>query len=99
MRIGALAAAGLLIGLWLQFSAAHVVTAAEQQPSQQDQFVPIDQLPPEEQLPAAPMLVAAYAFVWVAVLAYCWSIWRRLARVERDIVDLSRRFEERGRRT
>jgi CcmD family protein len=55
----------------------------------QSEFVPVNELPAAEQLPAAPLLIAAYAFVWVAVLAYVWSIWRRLGKVERDISELS----------
>jgi len=57
----------------------------------QEEFVPIDQIPPEDQLPAAPLLIAAYAIVWVVVFAYLWSIWRRLAAVENDLHDLSKR--------
>lgn len=48
-------------------------------------FVPIDQVPRADQLPAAPLLVAAYAFMWVAVMAYVWSIQVRMRRVEADI--------------
>jgi CcmD family protein len=55
----------------------------------QTEFVPIDELPPTEQLPAAPLLVAAYAFVWLAVLAYLWLMWRRLGKVEREMAALS----------
>ncbi len=57
----------------------------------QEEFVPIDQIPPEDQLPAAPLLIAAYAIVWVVIFAYLWSIWRRLATVENDLHDLSKR--------
>jgi CcmD family protein len=74
---------------------------AHAQPRQtpaQEGFVPVDQLPPDEQLPAAPLLIAAYAIAWVAVLAYLWSIWRRLAKVERELADVSRRVEAGGRR-
>jgi CcmD family protein len=55
----------------------------------QSEFVPVNELPAAEQLPAAPLLVAAYVFVWLALLAYVWSIWRRLGKVERDISELS----------
>jgi CcmD family protein len=55
----------------------------------QSEFVPVDQLPATEQLPAAPLLIGAYIFVWVALMAYIWSIWRRLAKVERDISEVS----------
>lgn len=57
----------------------------------QEEFVPIDQVPLEDQLPAAPLLIAAYAIVWLAVFGYLWSIWRRLAAVEREMAELSRR--------
>ena len=51
--------------------------------------MPVDQLPAAEQLPAAPLLIAAYVFVWAAMLFYVWSLWRRLGKVERDISELS----------
>ena len=62
-----------------------------QAPASQGQFLPIDQIPRSEQLPAAPLLIAAYVFVWIVALAYVWSIWRRLDRVEREMRDLERR--------
>ena len=40
---------------------------------------------------AAPLLITAYAFVWVAVLFYVWTIWRRLNKVEKDMQALARR--------
>jgi len=57
----------------------------------QDEFVPISELEPVEELPAAPLLIAAYVFVWLALLGYLWSIWRRLGSVERELHQLSRR--------
>jgi len=66
--------------------------AAQQDPA--DQFVPMKSLPQQDQLPAAPLLVAAYAFVWVALLVYVWTIWRRLMKVEREIQELSSRVSE-----
>ena len=64
--------------------------AAQGQPQQQDEFVPIDQLPPEEQMPAAPMVVAAYGFIWVAFMAYVFTLVKRVQRVEEDL----RRLEQ-----
>jgi CcmD family protein len=61
-------------------------------------FEPVGDRPPAEQLPAAPFVMAAYAFVWVALLGYLWSIWRRLGAVERELADLTRRIEDAGRR-
>jgi CcmD family protein len=78
--------AGALVALALT-----AVPALARQPQQQNEFVPIDKLPPSEQLPSAPLLVAAYAFVWIAVMFYLWTIWRRLGRVEADLQALERR--------
>jgi hypothetical protein len=69
---------------------------AFQPPSGQSEFVPVSQVPVTDQLPAAPLVIAAYAFVWVALLLYVWSIWRRLTRVEADLQSLSRRVGERS---
>ena len=69
--------------------------AGSQAPPGQGPFVPVDQLPPADQLPAAPLLIAAYAFVWVAVLFYVWTIWRRLNEVEKDMHALERRSQTR----
>jgi CcmD family protein len=58
----------------------------------QGDFVPVNQLPAQaEQLPAAPLLIAAYACVWVAVLVYVWSLWKRMAKLERELAELQRR--------
>ena len=57
----------------------------------QSEFVPVNQLPPADQLPAAPLLVAAYAFVWIVLMLYLWSIWRRLGKVEADMRSLEQR--------
>jgi CcmD family protein len=66
-------------------------SAFAQPPAPQSGFVPIDKLPPSEQLPSAPLLVAAYAFVWVAVMFYLWTIWRRLNKVEAEMRALEQR--------
>jgi CcmD family protein len=62
-------------------------------PRSPDEFVPVSELPPNEQLPAAPLLVAAYAVAWVAVLAYVWSLWRRLGRVQQELRAVRGRVE------
>ena len=67
-----------------------------QPPKGQSEFVPVSSLPPADQLPAAPLLIAAYAFVWLAVCFYLWTIWRRLGRVEADMHALDRRLAGRG---
>ena len=50
---------------------------------------------PAEQLPAAPLVLGAYAVIWLGVFVYVWSIARRLASVEREIVALRRMIETR----
>ena len=76
-------------------SAAEIVAAQPgppgQPPAGQSEFVPVNELPPADQLRAAPLLITAYAFVWVAVLFYVWTIWRRLNKVEKDMQALARR--------
>ena len=59
-----------------------------------DEFTSISELPPEDKLPAAPMLVAAYAFVMLAIFAYLVSLSRRLNAVARDLA----KFESQSRR-
>ena len=60
-------------------------------PPQIEGFVPVDTLPPSEQLPAARLVIAAYAFVWLAVFGYVWSLWRRLGKVEEELQQLAKR--------
>jgi CcmD family protein len=77
---------------FVRFAAAALVL----QPPPQGEFVPISQLPAGDKLPAAPLLIAAYAFVWVALLVYLWSIWRRLGKVETELHALERRSATRS---
>ena len=69
---------------------------AFQPPAGQSEFVPINELPPADQLPAAPLLIAAYAFVWLALMIYLWSIWRRLGAVDADMRKLEQRSGRRS---
>ena len=66
---------------------------AGQASAAQDGFVPVTELPASQQLPAAPYLVGAYAFIWLAVMFYLWSIWRRLGKVEREMRTLEGRSQ------
>lgn len=70
------------------------MTLAVQTP--QSEFIPGSQLPTEV-LPAAPFVFVAYAFVWVALIGYVFGLWRKLARVERELAQVATRAE--GRRT
>ena len=63
-----------------------------------DEFVPIEQLPPSEQIPAARLVIAAYSFVWIALLGYVVSVARRLGSVQRDLERLEGEIKQ-GKRT
>jgi CcmD family protein len=89
MRRLLLALTSLVLGAGLAF-------AQQPPPSGQTGFVPLSEAAPVEQLPAAPLLIAAYAFVWVAALFYLWTIRRRLGKVEADMQTLERRSTQRG---
>lgn len=67
------------------------------QPAAQEGFVPVDQLPGQEELPAAPLVAAAYGVAWAAVLVYLLFLWKRLGAVEREMAEVSRRIDARGR--
>jgi CcmD family protein len=83
---------------WLLLSAPLLAMQAAGQAAPQDgPWVPITELPPSQQLPAAPFLVAAYAFIWVALMAYLWSIWRRLGKVEQEMRALDSRSRKSAR--
>jgi CcmD family protein len=70
--------------------ALQVALAAQAPPP--TSFVPVgpDEIQ-REQLPAAPLVYGAYAFVWVALLAYVLTLWRRVSTVERELADLLKR--------
>ncbi len=59
-----------------------------------DGFIPMDQLAQREVLPATPLVFYAYSFVWLALIAYVFTIWRRLARVEQDLVAVQQRLTQ-----
>jgi CcmD family protein len=64
---------------------APAALAVQQAPAGQSEYVPLKDLPPTEPMPAAPLLIAAYAFAWIAVMFYLWTIWRRLNKVEDEM--------------
>jgi CcmD family protein len=55
----------------------------------QSEFQPVTEIPASEQLPSAPLVIAAYAFVWLAFMVYVWMMWRKLGRVEQELNHLS----------
>jgi len=72
-----------------------VPAMAFQPPTGQEQFVPAKSLPQTEQMPAGPLLLTAYAFIWVAVAFYVWTIWRRLNKVEQEMRALAQKTSRR----
>lgn len=92
--------ARLLFALLLAVVPAVSATAAQPPATTaaQDGFLPVDESKPQEHLPAAPLVMGAYALAWVVIFGYVWSLWSRLARVEREIVEVSRRIDAAGRR-
>ena len=51
----------------------------------QSEFKPVTEIPASEQMPSAPLVIAAYAFVWLAFTVYTWLMWRKLGKVEQDL--------------
>jgi CcmD family protein len=48
-----------------------------------------------ERLPATPFVFWAYAIVWLVLIGYVFSLWRRLGRVEAELQTLHARLGER----
>ncbi|MEI6668277.1 MAG: CcmD family protein [Acidobacteriota bacterium] len=85
-----------IVGVMLM-TAGSLVGVAQQPPAGQapGDFLPVSSLPAVEQLPAAPLMIGAYAVVWVVLLVYVWSIWRRMKKVEGELADLRSRLQSR----
>lgn len=71
-------------------------SASAQQPpkpaASQDGFVPVTApVDPSDTMPAPMLVGAAYAFIWVVLFGYLWSIRSRLASVEREMTAIDRR--------
>ena len=50
-----------------------------------------------ERLPATPLVFGAYAIVWIVVTIYVLSLWRRIARTEREVASVAARLEQQRR--
>ena len=62
--------------------------AVSAQPGQSE-FQPVTEIPASEQLPSAPLVIAAYAFVWLAFMFYVWMMWKKLGKVDQELTHLS----------
>lgn len=67
-----------------------------QQPTRQDEFIPISELPPQEQVPAAPLLIGAYMFVLAVLFVYVFSVARRLRSVQQEVDRLDSTLKKSG---
>jgi CcmD family protein len=82
------------IAMALALLAAAPVHAQQQPPPKPvDEFVPVDApMNPQDTIPAPLLVGAAYAFIWIAMFGYVWSIRSRLASVEREMTAIDRRL-------
>jgi hypothetical protein len=73
---------------------AVIVPLAAQQPppAATEGFVPMSEMTNREVLPATPLVFYAYGFVWVALMAYVWMIWRRVEQVDKDLQSVKKRI-------
>ena len=58
----------------------------------QDEFVPVTgPVNPNDTMPAPMLVGTAYAFIWIVLFVYVWSIRSRLASVEKEMAAIDRR--------
>jgi CcmD family protein len=48
----------------------------------------------QEHLPATPFVFTAYAVVWLVLVIYVLTLWRRIAKAERDIAEVAAKLEQ-----
>lgn len=72
---------------------------AQTAPPAQDGFraaTPEDLAAGQEHLPATPFVFWAYAIVWLVLVFYVLSLWRRIAKTEKEVAAVAARLEARG---
>ena len=84
----------LAVALAAGLSVPAFAQAQAPQPTPVDEFVPMSAAAPREELPATPLVFYAYAFVWLALIAYVFSIWRRMTKVEQDLAAVRHRLQD-----
>lgn len=89
-----LLAAGLSVSVLAQTQPPPTPPVSPAVPAATDEFRPMSELAPREVLPATPMVFYAYAFVWLALIAYVFFLWRRMASVEQDLTAVQRRLQD-----
>jgi CcmD family protein len=85
----------IVVSILLLMGTLAGVASAFQPAAGQGDFEPVSAAPKVDALPAGPMLVVAYAFVWVALIGYVLSLWRRSQKIDRDLAELERRAQAR----
>ena len=85
----------LLTSGWL--SAAQLGAQVQQPPNDFRKMSDAD-LANAEKIPAANLVYGAYAFVWIALLAYVFVLWQRIRKAEQDVADLNARLSTGSRR-
>ena len=87
-----IAAAVLLLVLLAPLHAQQPPAQPDKTAAAQDEFRPVTEpINPEDAMPAPRLVAIAYAFIWVVLFGYLWSVRSRLARVERELETVSRR--------
>ena len=61
----------------------------------QNDFKNISDLPQQESISASPLVLGAYALVWLFVVAFVFSMWRRMSAIEKELADARREFSAR----
>ena len=80
----------LVCTVWLALPGVAAAQPSQPKPAQ-GEFVPLSEVPPSEQIPAFTLVAAAYAFVWLVLLGYVWSVSQRLQNVERELATIDRK--------
>jgi len=80
--------------LWVAWAA--LLAALAPAVARAQEFVKVEGAAREE-LPAGRFVAAAYAFIWIAVLAYVVILARGLARVRKDANDLRAKVDQASR--
>lgn len=83
----------IVIGLLVTFAVCAPITLRAQQDKE---FTTMKPLPPGqgESLPATSLIYAAYALVWLVLLAYVFVLWRRAGRIEGQLIALHDRLRK-----
>lgn len=80
------------LGLAIAALAAVVVMTLAPALARAQEFVKVEGAPRQE-IPAGPFVAAAYAFIWIAVLAYVLVLARGVARVRKETAELRAKLD------